>query len=412
MNTPATRRLLIVDPIFRGSRLYYSAMAAAGAVARDWEVHILTREEAETEHYFELFEGVPVTLHRKIPLPVGFWYGKIGSEAVESLIAALISLHQELRFERILAAGINELNREFTDACVAQRRELRAAFGHTPLVAIEYDARYLLRGLQAPRPRNPIERVRREVRVWIRRERQRQNLRFLRRTFPGLRVGILDERAFDRDLATRIGRSFLVQLPDPPPRHVAPALSKAAANETHDKTRVLLVGRQSKRKGIEDFARLLRVRPNLGERFQFVLCGSLVDESEHLRPQLEAARKAGLLEWVDEYLPEAEIQRRYDETDYVLLPYARDFESSSGVMANAARAGTPIIATDHGCVGYRVQSFSMGYVYPSANIARMADVLFSLPRPSEPDYQRLSANCINYARNNSIDEFQRILLGA
>lgn len=412
MNMPATRRLLIIDPIFRGSRLYYSAMAAAGAFAQGWEVHILTREEAETEHYFELFEGTPVTLHRKVPLPAGFWYGKIGAEAVEALIGALVSLHKEFQFERILAAGINELNREFTDACVAHRNELRATLGRTPLVAIEYDARYLLRGLQAPRPRNPIERLRREFRVWFRRERQRQNLRSLRRAIPGLRVAILDERAFDRTLATRIGRSFLVQLPDPPPRYVGPAPLAPDASEVHDKTRVLLVGLQSKRKGIEDFTRLLQARPNLKERFQFVLCGSLVAESEPLRPKLVAARKAGLLEWVDEYLPEAEIQRRYSETDYVLLPYARDFESSSGVMANAARSGKPIIATDHGCVGYRVQRFGMGFVYPSANIAKMAEVLFSLPRPSEPEYQGLSTNCINYARNNSVDEFQRILLSA
>ncbi|MET3580139.1 glycosyltransferase involved in cell wall biosynthesis [Mesorhizobium robiniae] len=412
MKTLAKRRLLIIDPIFRGSRLYYSAMAAAGAFACGWEVHILTRGEAETEHYFELFEGIPVTLHRNVPLPEGFWYGKIGPEAVEALIGALILLHKEFQFERILAVGLNELNREFTDACLTHRREIKAALGRTPLVAIEYDARYLLRGLQAPAPRNPLERLRREFRVWLRRERQRQNLRFLRRAIPGLRVAVLDERAFDRALATRTWRSFLVQLPDPPPRFVGPAPLGQTLRQHHDRIRVLLVGLQSKRKGIEDFSQLLQARPNLKERFQFVLCGSLVAESEHLRPKLAAACKTGVLEWIDEYLPEAEIQRRYGEADYVLLPYARDFESSSGVMANAARSGKPIVATDHGCVGYRVQRFGMGFVYPSANIAKMAEVLFSLRDPAEAEYQKLSANCINYAQNNSVGEFQRILLSA
>ena len=45
--------MLIVDPIFRGSRLHYSYLASRGAERRGVQPHILTRTEAITDHYEE-----------------------------------------------------------------------------------------------------------------------------------------------------------------------------------------------------------------------------------------------------------------------------------------------------------------------------------------------------------------------
>jgi hypothetical protein len=64
--------VLIVDPIFRGSRLTYSAYAAEALVRRNARVTVLARTGEPPDQYRELFRGVPHDLECIVPTPAEF----------------------------------------------------------------------------------------------------------------------------------------------------------------------------------------------------------------------------------------------------------------------------------------------------------------------------------------------------
>jgi len=394
--------MLIVDPIFRGSRLHYSYLASRGAERRGVQPHILTRTEAITDHYEELFNDISATLHPEIELPEGFWYGRIGIDGCMTLVEKMLALHAEFCFDNIFIAGLNELRPDLADACDAHDM---APLANVCVTGVEYDATYLLRGSGLPPVRNPLKAARRKTVVFLRKERQRYWLRRLHKAMPLFKTAVLDERAFDPNLRVDRWQSRLLALPDTPPD--PPQIGGVTDYSDKGTTTLLLVGRQDRRKGLFDVVHALRKFDPSVRHIRTVLCGSLSEDTEKLRSALNGMGEKLL--WNDGYLPEAEIQSWYQSTDYVVLPYTRDFEGSSGVMANAMRAGRPVISTDHGCIGYRVKKFDLGSVYEAGNPEALRDLLAQLPERHEERFDELSRNCKNYARKCNPDEFARAI---
>lgn len=386
------KRVLIIDPIFRGSRLFYTQMAAA--LGED--VTILSRTDARTEASEQAFAEKPVDLREVVTTSADSWYYHLSLAQMEELGVAVDQVLANDLFDLIFMAGLDEIASGI--AAILKRNAGKLA--QTSVIAIHYNpslaAREKIRNIPVPKPlrrflpSGPFARISQEF------ERLRQH------GIPGLRIGLLDEDIFDR---VRTRKLFILQ-PDPPPPSLPPSGEDYALAQSPGGTpNLLLVGRQSRRKGFDDIRRLLELKSeSLPPGCRMVLCGQLEAETEHHRAFIVSS--APDLLHIDEYLSDQQIRARYEAADFVILPYTTDFRGSSGVLVSAAAAGTPVISTDHGVIGSRVARHGLGYTYPSGDIDRLAEIMRSLPMPDSPVYAEFQKRCRDYAERNSIQAFR------
>jgi glycosyltransferase involved in cell wall biosynthesis len=157
--------------------------------------------------------------------------------------------------------------------------------------------------------------------------------------------------------------------------------------------KILAVGKQSPRKGIFDIIRAMReveMSNDLANMPSLFLSGSL-DLGEARNQKVgEQLEKLQRLFWRKEYVSDAEMLSSYSCADYVIIPYDRSFDGSSGVFAYATALGKPIISTNHGCIGARVNKFGMGYTYTSGSHEELAHIFSKLPHPTSQEYKELS----------------------
>src|SRR5262249_26308119 len=64
----------------------------------------------------------------------------------------------------------------------------------------------------------------------------------------------------------------------------------------------------------------------------------------------------------------------YEEADLVALPYT-DFNSASGVLADAYAHHVPVVASDLGSIGPSVRSEGSGWVTPPSDAAALASTI-------------------------------------
>ncbi|MDV2976879.1 UNVERIFIED_CONTAM: glycosyltransferase [Actinomycetes bacterium ARC8] len=131
---------------------------------------------------------------------------------------------------------------------------------------------------------------------------------------------------------------------------------------TADKV-ILLVGGQDERKGFDVAARaLMMIREQvLGVRV--VLIGKV---AESVVVWLKEVVKTFGHDFthVTEYLSDEDISVFFSGANIVLLPYHTSFTSTSGVLVRAAASSTPVVASDHGLVGWRTRRHSLGHTFP------------------------------------------------
>lgn len=387
--------MLIVDPIFRGSRLFYSWMASGTFPGRP--VDIVTRIDAWTGQAGHFFTDVCPRLIECVEVERDFWYGKIPPDQQQRMLETFVSEDYVRHYEAIFFSGVNEL---YPDILGLLASEAAASLADRPIVMVEYDARFLLR----PAGDLPASYAQR-----------REAFAMAFAAIPGLSIAVLDERVFDPgfsalDTLPFSERYFL--LPDPIPGLCGGSGAREGEDVADpflsgDGVKCLLVGIQSKRKGLTEVLCALKT---LGDREgmpRIFLSGRLDADTEPLRRDIESL--SGLLHWREEYVAEELIRRSYASCDYVIMPYDRSFHGSSGVLAYATAFGKPLLVTDHGCIGYRVRHFGLGRTYPSCRPDLLADELCRLPRPGEQAYEEMRRNCLAYAQDNDMGRFQRIL---
>ncbi|MGH6925414.1 MAG: polysaccharide pyruvyl transferase family protein [Propylenella sp.] len=390
---------LVVDLIFRGSRLFYSWMAS-DALLKTGPVEVLTRAPHDSPLFRELFTDSKIDLSPVIPMDETFWYGKIPPAKITTLVDILAARDTAQDLRCIYFSGINEYWPELLEAMAIR---LPAKTRAKPIVAVEYEGKTFLRngadGISAAERAGLDGRKTAYARAMT--------------AMPGLKIAVLDERAFDPKLADPLPPDRFFFLPDPLPDKAAESIGDTVAVADDFVTlgqgpAVLLVGVQSERKGLRDVIRALR-EPSLGEpEPRFFLSGRLEQPMEPLRPQIKALRER--LAWRDDYVSEAAIRKSYAAADYVMMPYQRGFSGSSGVMAYATAFGKPIVSTDHGCIGYRVRRFGLGRTYKSGNTDELASLLRELPSATSDLYSEWRNNCLSYATSNSIQLHQATLV--
>lgn len=97
--------------------------------------------------------------------------------------------------------------------------------------------------------------------------------------------------------------------------------------------------------------------------------------------------------------------------DAVLLLYVHHF-GSSGVLAQAAAAGNPVIASDEGLIGYRVGRYGLGWLFRSGDVAALRQALAQVTTAPEEEWRTRREATAAYAAHFSRNEFRRQLLAA
>lgn len=402
-----SKNILIVDPIFRGSRLFYSWLVAEGAVKKGYKPVIITRTHSRTDNYQELFGDNHLELHEVVNLPESFWYGALDEKAVCAIFDKIDDCLINQEVSLIYFSGINEI---YYSLFQVIKSDETINFNKIPVVFTDYDATFLLRDIACNPPPGIIKRMRWSLGKRLRDKRKLDNYKYLKRQLSDVHIMLLDERINDRSLSRISNNSedTFTFFPDPPPPYpITDAETETGKYSTPIK--ILLVGKQSRRKGILDVIRVANDIYPGNENLQFVISGKLEAEMEYLRPKLLELKNRII--WHDDYVSNANLLERYKQADYVMLPYTPDFNGSSGVMAMAAQCGKPVITTDHGLVGYRTKNNSIGFTYKSGDIDGLKKILADLPNLGQENYSQLSRNCTQFSRNNSIEKHQKIILG-
>jgi len=107
------------------------------------------------------------------------------------------------------------------------------------------------------------------------------------------------------------------------------------------------------------------------------------------------------------YIPEAEKPYYFFAADAVILSYTRQFLSTSSLLWEACRFGTPVIASDNGQLKELMMAFHPGLLFSAqdTNSLRQAIIRFTKLKPGE--IEDLKANCHKFAHEFSMDKWAR-----
>ncbi|WP_420850236.1 glycosyltransferase [Ramlibacter algicola] len=85
---------------------------------------------------------------------------------------------------------------------------------------------------------------------------------------------------------------------------------------------------------------------------------------EEFKPRLLAlkAKFPAQIVHLDRFVEEGELPYVFAAADVTLLPYAKSFTASSGVLPRSCASSVPVIACSHGLVGYRARTYDLGIV--------------------------------------------------
>ncbi|MCC0059245.1 MAG: polysaccharide pyruvyl transferase family protein [Hyphomicrobiaceae bacterium] len=388
-------KVIIVDPIFRGSRLYYSSMAYDTFARAGMSPVIVTRKEFGSADFPTYFKS-DRDIRPAIELPPGFWYGLIEPNKVSELINAVIA---EAADDTDVTDGVHVhfsgLNEMFPSLLNMLPERLATAECNFSISMVNYDARHLL---TSDKP-NYLK--------------LRKTITDFLEQMPAARMLFLDDR-LNSALWPWLRRQVVV-MPDPAPlseEEIAWAQSDQEPSRLYDandsRIRVTAIGRQSDRKGLRDIIAAADGLDRNGNTRIYVT-GPLETSQSDLREALVAVTPEPVV-WRDDYVSEDEIRRTYRDADYILLPYDTSFEGSSGVFAYAAAFGKPIISTAHGCIGHRVKEYELGFVYDFGDTTALANILQDLPCPNSESYQSRREALAAYQQDHNLEAFQKRLV--
>ncbi len=230
--------------------------------------------------------------------------------------------------------------------------------------------------------------------------------RILLRRAPVENLFLLNGKKSGRFLDHHFGRrTQFIPVSDPAPEILPdPSILFEASEE---KRTCLFFGAISRRKGADVLLSALKQLPSsVAEKNVFMFCG------EPEPPYAEAYRKAvsEILErgspqiHVEEgFVSDERMMAMFEQADLVLMPYIRP-EYSSGILALAAKAGTPVLGPEDGLLGRLIQENRLG----SVSKITAAALAVALEQPIEMDEEFRQ----RFVSNNTITGFTRPILNA
>lgn len=200
-------------------------------------------------------------------------------------------------------------------------------------------------------------------------------------------------------------------MPDPYPENFVtdrPA-ARAALELPADKVVLLFYGGPYRRKGLslalEAVARLPQGTPAL------LLCAGQILQEPAVAAALDALQRIGRARVIDRYVSAAEEKQLFAASDVALLPYLGHF-GSSGVLARAAAAGLPVIASDEQLIGRWVREKRLGLVFRSGDALAMGAALERMLAAPAAEFAGWQRAARAFGDECSPAAFRRALLAA
>jgi len=178
------------------------------------------------------------------------------------------------------------------------------------------------------------------------------------------------------------GRTRFIPVPDPAPEVSAEPDFSLRTHFTipNDRKIFLFFGAFSRRKGADVLLEALRqITPPVANQSAFVFCGEPeASYQKEFQGSLAEIRGRGVLEIHIEstFVSDERMVALFEQSDVVLMPYTRP-EYSSGILALATRAGTPVLGPDTGLLGRLIIENGLGAITPITSAALAA----ALARP-------------------------------
>jgi len=374
MTGPALR-ILVVETKLEGHHAFYLRLVLEALREAHWEVHLALPAEAEFAGRFARESGVRMAGISLVPLPSG------RAAVVRALAQAAQSLKPDLVF-------FNDFDFVASSWC------RRAAVGWMPPAVL----RGKICGFYV-RPRFLEPQTRGWSVFWKRRG-------FFRMAESGWfkRLFVLDEY-LAASLSNGPSHEIFQWTPDPWSGKWTSAATDARKRLElpQDRPIVLHFGTGSPRKGLP---RVVDAMKSLSpEQRPFLICAGRLNLEPDLAKRLQKLAEEGSARVWDRFVEESERELLFAAVDLVLLAYEGHY-GSSGVLANAAAANKPVVATDAGLVGRRVREWHLGATFPPEDTAALAKWLTECAEGKLPSAEGTR----KFAEAHAPDVFKRNLL--
>jgi glycosyltransferase involved in cell wall biosynthesis len=109
----------------------------------------------------------------------------------------------------------------------------------------------------------------------------------------------------------------------------------------------------------------------------------------------------------DYYIPEEEKPYYFFAADAVILSYTRQFLSTTSLLWQACRFGTPVIASDNGQLKELVETFQPGLVFEAENADSLREAIVRFINLKPEEVEALKDNCHRFASEFSLDSWAR-----
>jgi len=235
--------------------------------------------------------------------------------------------------------------------------------------------------------------------------------RLLLRRAPVKNLFLLNGEKSCLFLAKHFGRTRtkFIPIPDPAPEASAEENFNLRDyfNVSKDRKIFLFFGAISKRKGADVLLEALhQISSDAAKQSTFVFCGEPeVPYKNEFQISVAEVRDLGAVDLYIEntFVSDERMMALFEQADVILMPYTRP-EYSSGILALAAKAGTPVLGPADGLLGRLITENDLGV---TARITP-ADLAEAIARPVCADETK---QCAFSAQSRGSD-FSKIILNA
>lgn len=390
-NSPR-RTIVLVEPICRGSRLQILANTLS-ALRGQAEVIVVTRRDYQTAHFRELVDAEGLT-PRVLVVDTdlgGAWMKNLSETEFDLFVDTLEKLEIELaprgRYELVFMA-LDDYLKAYALAAL----QLRKLLPYAVIRCVKYRVEYLFSIRPGARLRGAVLRLMTRWAIHA----------------SGARLIAFDERLSGRSISY-----FAGLLPDPWFGPFSPAFKaegRALLGVNADDFVLLSLGKQDRRKGI-DF--LIEVFPHAAQdpRVKLAVVGTIAADFAEAFDALRHRFPAQIVH-VNSFVPESDLPKYFAAANAFLLPYSKDFTATSGTLARAAASGVPVLATEHGLVGYRVKAYGLGATFGVGDKPSFIRALHDLRSRSAEQQAEICRAGLRFADRCSLPRFEASMRAA
>lgn len=182
--------------------------------------------------------------------------------------------------------------------------------------------------------------------------------------------------------------------------------AREALGIPQDRLVFLNYGVAARRKGLHLAIDALKKLPE--DRIFLLSAGRLGNDKEVLKG-IQALENKGCAKTLNYYVTPQEETLVFRAADVVLLPYLSHF-GSANVLARAAAANRPVIASDYHLLGERVKRYGLGLTFKNESTEDLRATLEEVLGDSEKHLCSYSAGLKNYKEAFSREAFREALL--